>query len=177
MKQASFSRLWILSLLAVLGLLEARQAGAAGEGNPTGTARAMHVDEEIHSGGIYSAATGSMARTVVDLVVPGGVGSYPLVFSRTSTSRYVPGDDGDGGAFGPGGSWRHTYRWGLFLDSSNPNVYGLHYPDGKVVTFCAATEAVAAPPTAHRCRRPIPTCVAPAQGFRTGWIRPASIQT
>jgi hypothetical protein len=129
-------------------------ANASGESNPTGIAKAHHSYEEIHTAGTYCAFTNSSYRSITDLVVPGGVGGYPLVFSRTTTSRFVAGDDGDGGPFGVGANWRHSYRWGLVLSNpgGNPSVYGMHYPDGTVIMFtsmpapAAPTSGSPAPP-------------------------------
>ena len=137
---------WLLIPAALLGFggLSAERARASGENNPVGVARAMNAVGVISSAGSYSAYTGSTSRTVPDLVVPGGVGAYPLAFSRTTTSRYVPGDN-TYGTFGPSGNWRHSYRWGLYLDNpgQTPAVWRVHYPNGVVVKFAYMT--VAAP--------------------------------
>ena len=156
----------VVGIVALVGAtcFVAAQVRANGENSPTGTAKPLSQAELIRSACSYNAYTGSTTRTVTDLVVPGGIGKYPLVFSRSSTSRFVPGDDNDSRTFGPSGCWRHSYRWGLYLDNpgSSPSVWRVHYPDGMVVRF-AVMPAPAAPTSGGAAPAPDPymRCVSP----------------
>src|SRR5438105_44317 len=93
-------------LTAALALLLPRLVCGQGDNNPTGPAGVFSGN--ITTGGSYDPFTGNAMRSVTDLVVAGGVGSYPLAFSRTANSRYQQA--GDFG-FGPAGGWRHSYAW------------------------------------------------------------------
>ncbi len=145
-------------LFPALLCLEGQQIFAAGESSPIGTASPFNVGDVIRSAGAYSALTGTTTRTVPDLVVPGGVGAYPLVFSRTSTSRYMYGDEGNGHSFGQSGTWRHSYKWALYVETdgnSNPTgILRVHYPDGGVIRF--ANMAVSAPTSSSPTPYPDP---------------------
>ncbi len=52
-------------------------------------------------------ATGSVQRTVGDLVAPGGVGGHRLNWTRYAQSRLITGLK----HFGDGHGWRHSYQW------------------------------------------------------------------
>src|SRR5213078_1315385 len=78
----------------------------AGNDNPTGPAGIFNGN--VTTAGSYDPYTGNTSRNITDLVVAGGVGSYPLAFSRTANSRYQQAGDFD---FGQAGGWRHSYAW------------------------------------------------------------------
>lgn len=115
----------------------------AGNDNPTGSSGEFNGD--VTTGCRYDPYTGNAKRSITDLVVAGGVGTYPLQFTRTSNSRYsVEQDDGgDQADLGSAGNWLHSYQWRI--DCKWPNVggkpthYTVSYEDGGVVTFTAST--------------------------------------
>lgn len=93
----------------------------------------------------YDPYTANATRSVTDLVVAGGVGSYPLAFTRTMNSQslnyYVP-SVGNRPAFGAAGTWTHSYQWTIDPASvvgpvgvwASPN-YFVNYPDGRRIMF------------------------------------------
>lgn len=140
--------LGVLFLVFRISLFGTQDLRANGESSPYGVAAPFRPHDVVRSAGSYNALTGSVTRSVTDLVVPGAVGAYPLAFGRSTTSRYVAGED-DGsapvvntGPFGPCGSWRHNYRWGFAKASSTPLVWRVAYPDGGVVLFAKVTNLV-----------------------------------
>lgn len=101
--------------------------GAPGNDNPTGVMG--DYNGSITTGGSYDPYTGNAKRFVTDLTVTGSVGAYPLKWTRILNTR-----DAMSGALGQGGTWRHSYGWGLWV-----RPYGYHYgggtydgPDGSV---------------------------------------------
>jgi hypothetical protein len=67
--------------------LTATQASAqVASDNPTGVAGQFNGN--VTTGCSYDPYTGNATRSITDLVVAGGVGSYPLAFTRTMNSRY-----------------------------------------------------------------------------------------
>lgn len=131
-------------LMAVLTLLLPVCVYAQiGNDNPTGPSGLFNGN--VTSGGSYDPYTGNATRSVTDLVVAGGVGAYPLAFTRTMNSRYTPG----AGTleFGQAGTWRHSYQWSIdpiSFQNSGPNRwyvmptnYSVNYPDGRRVFFNA----------------------------------------
>ena len=127
--------------LFVLLLFSERSRGQAiGNDNPTG--KAGEYNGSITTAGSYDPYTGNAKRFVDDLTVTGGVGSYPLKWTRILNTR------GGGGPFGQGGGWRHSYQWALSLwplapqysltDQCPPpvDVAGtVHYPDGRTMNL------------------------------------------
>src|SRR5215470_492094 len=85
-----------------------------GADNPDGPAGTFEGSGMSTTAGSINTYTANASRSVTDLVVAGGVGSYPLAFSRISNSRYLVGvdDTGNGLAadFGSSGNWLHSYQ-------------------------------------------------------------------
>ena len=140
-------RRWFSLVLALTALfsLVVIHPDANGANTAAGTVVTLMAAESVHTAGSYNAYTGSTYRTVTDLVVPGSVGAYPLVFTRISSSRYDLGEDFDKRAFGPAGCWRHNYNWMVVYDNSLGGLYRVNYPNGKVVHFGTSTQQVASP--------------------------------
>ncbi|HEX8489372.1 MAG TPA: hypothetical protein VF626_00005, partial [Chthoniobacterales bacterium] len=122
-----------LSFLALTSSLHAQ----VGNNNPTGPAGSFNGN--ITTGCSYDLFTGNAMRSITDLVVPGGVGAYPLAFGRTSNSR------GTSGEFGSPGAWRHSYNWELDGGETStsspsflPTVYPISFPDGRVIYFTSS---------------------------------------
>ena len=106
-----------------------------GSDNPTGTSGQFNGN--VTTGCSYDAYTANATRSVTDLVVAGGVGSYPLAFTRTMNSRYTAGV-GNSPAFGAAGTWTFSYQWtidSVTVTSGYPTNYNVNYPDGRRITF------------------------------------------
>jgi hypothetical protein len=95
-------------------LLPSLVRAQVGNDNPTGPSGVFNGN--VTTACSYDPYTGNATRNSTDLVVAGGVGSYPLAFSRTANSRYQQA--GDFG-FGQAGGWRHSYAWDI--DGSEPS--------------------------------------------------------
>jgi RHS repeat-associated protein len=116
-------------------ILVAGNAFAQGNDNPTGTAGVFNG--QITTGCSYDPYTGNAKRSVTDLVVAGGVGTYPLAFTRTANSRY-PVDNIT--HMGEAGNWLHSYQWSIntqYGGSTKPTSYTVNYPDGRIIKFTA----------------------------------------
>jgi len=96
----------------------------------------------VTTGCSYDPLTGNAMRSVTDLVVAGGMGAYPLAFSRTANSRAQSFQDFQ---FGAPGSWQHSYSWSiddsdLVVGINNrPAAYTVNFPDGRVMIFSASS--------------------------------------
>ena len=110
-----------------------------GEDNSTGVGG--FFQGEVTTGCSYNAYTGAAIRRVTDITVAGAVGTYPLQFTRTSTSRY---DSSAGNAvtfeMGKAGNWQHSYTWSIDTNTSPggaipPSQFLVNYPDGSRVSF------------------------------------------
>src|SRR5437870_3374006 len=66
----------------------------AGNNNPTGNSGEFNGD--VLTGCHYDPYTANSTRSITDLFVAGGVGQYPLAFTRTANSRYSVGQDDSG---------------------------------------------------------------------------------
>ena len=99
-------RNFLLTFIILLPICAIR-ADVGGD-NPTGTS-GQH-NGNVTTGGSYDPYTANATRSVTDLVVAGGVGSYPLAFTRTMNSRYTAGG-GNAPAFGAAGTWTFSYQW------------------------------------------------------------------
>src|SRR5947207_12727418 len=114
-----------LVLSCVVGISEV--FALVGSDNPTGPAGDLDRSGTM-TGGNISPYTANASRSVTDLVVSGGVGAYPLAFTRISNSRsYLVNDNsvgatGQNADFGTGGNWLHSYQW--TIDCKWPNVGG-----------------------------------------------------
>jgi RHS repeat-associated protein len=127
---------WISALFASFAGSVFADVGAD---NPTGTSGQFNGN--VTTGGSYDPYTANATRSVTDLVVAGGVGSYPLAFTRTMNSRYTVGV-GNLPMFGAAGSWLHSYQWtidAVTVKKSGsvglPAGYNVNYPDGRRISF------------------------------------------
>ncbi len=110
-----------------------------GGNNPTGTSGQFNGN--ITTGCSYDPYTSNATRSVTDLVVSGGVGAYPLAFTRTMNSRYTAASAGP--AFGQAGTWTFNSDWNVeeavVYNTRNPYAlpsnYTVDYPDGRRVIF------------------------------------------
>src|SRR5712692_2452761 len=121
------------SAAIAVGLFASATFAQVGNNNPTGIAG--EFSGEVTTGCDYTLYTSTARRSVTDLVVAGAVGSYPLAFGRTSTSRYDVGVTTD---MGTAGSWRHSYQWSidtLKTGLSRPSSYTVHRPEGGTLVF------------------------------------------
>jgi RHS repeat-associated protein len=126
------------ALLAILVLLSgSRVCAQVGDNNPGGPAGIFNG--QVTTGGSYDPYTGNLIRSVPDIIVAGGVGTYPLALSRIYNSRL-----GSGSSFGYSG-WRHSYEWAI-ADSSPttdstalPSSYTVNFPDGRQEVFTTQT--------------------------------------
>jgi RHS repeat-associated protein len=129
-----FFRTCALASVLCLFLPRLSQAtGDVGGDNPTGVTG--EYNGSITTAGSYDPYTGNAKRFIDDLTVTGGVGDYPLKWTRILNTR------GGSGKFGNGGGWRHSYQWGLSF-APPPNQCGpelpdatVLYPDGRKMNF------------------------------------------
>lgn len=124
-----------LSGFAIAVLLPNILLGQIGNDNPTGPAGAFNGN--VTTAGSYDPYTGNVVRKITDIVVAGGVGSYPLAFTRTSNSRSQFADNLALG-FAEPGMWRHSYDWKLDYSEDTqpqPTQYSVYFPDGRSVVF------------------------------------------
>ncbi|GAB4165654.1 MAG: hypothetical protein Fur0032_02490 [Terrimicrobiaceae bacterium] len=78
--------------------------------------------------------TGNEFKTIDDLQLWGAIGGYPMVFSRHSNSRVVPGAN----SFGEAHYWRHSFQWDLtklHANSSGQAQVRIVYPTGSTFTY------------------------------------------
>jgi len=140
MKKHSLPFALALSLCFLFpGLAEA----TTGNDNPTGVTGSYNG--EITTGGSYDPYTGNAKRFVTDLTVTGSVGAYPLKWTRVLNTR-----DARPVALGQGGTWRHSYQWGLWVRPPPPYHYhpdpyegpdgAVSYPDGRTMELHAETD-------------------------------------
>jgi RHS repeat-associated protein len=127
--------------LLAFTLAAATLRAQVGNDNPTGPAGQFNGN--ITTGCSYDPLTGNATRSIIDLAIAGGVGDYPLVFTRVANSRLPQA--GDFG-FGDAGGWRHSYAWdidGSEESTSDPNfqptVYPVNFPDGRQIFFTASS--------------------------------------
>jgi RHS repeat-associated protein len=110
--------------------------GQVGNDNPTGPSGGFNGN--VTTACSYDPYTGNARRSVTDLMVTGGVGSYPLAFTRTANSRSQYAVDY---RFGEPGSWHHSYEWTMdginFTQDPNyqPTQYTVYLPDGRYEIF------------------------------------------
>jgi YD repeat-containing protein len=103
---------------------------AVGNDNPLGPTG--EYNGSITTAGSYDPYTGNAKRFVDDLVVTGGLGAYPLKWTRVLNTRNP-------------GAWAHSYKWTLQETPYEyyhyyPELYEgpgavLGYPDGRTLTF------------------------------------------
>jgi RHS repeat-associated protein len=82
------------------------------------------VSTRIATGCGYDAYTGSVRRTVIDLVVPGAIGSHGLNMVRTYSSSI----SGNGG-------WTFSYSWAIEGKPSIGDGVLVSFPDGRQLKF------------------------------------------
>lgn len=127
----------LFAILSALALLTSAADAQVGNDNPTGTSGQFNGNST--TGSSYDPYTANATRSVTDVVVAGGVSSYPLAFTRTMNSRYTPG--AGEWEMGESGSWRHSYQWSVDVATSYgsftalPDYYTVNYPDGRRITF------------------------------------------
>src|SRR5712692_4623726 len=136
------------AVLSVLGLVASHLFAQAGNDNPTGNAGEFEGSGIVTTGCHYNSYTASASRAVTDLIVAGGVGAYPLEFSRTSNSRYSVGlDDAGNGLtadFGSAGNWLHSYQCAIdsktkLSGAGKPTNFIVRYSDAHIVPFTSST--------------------------------------
>src|SRR6476469_3582455 len=118
-----------LGAVLVVGLLAPVDA-QVGNDNPTGPGGIFNG--EVTTADDYDPYTGNARRSVTDLTVAGGVGTYPLAFTRTYNSRNAGTMQS---YFGNAPLWRHSYDWALGSQTSQtpnfvPTAYTVSFPDG-----------------------------------------------
>ena len=131
--------LFFLAVAFLTCPLPGLSAGAeVGNDNPTGVTG--DYNGNITTAGSYDPYTGNGKRFITDLTVTGSLGTYPLKWTRVNNTR-----GGQGGAFGQGGGWRHSYEWGIWIRP--PKEYSYHdnqyegpagivsYPDGRTMVL------------------------------------------
>lgn len=128
-------------LLISAGFVLIVRATFAQVGNDSPNGVAGGFQGEITTGCSYDPYTATARREITDITVSGGVGTYPLSFTRTSTSRYNIGVNAD---FGAAGSWQHSYQWSIDTDKggrgSAPTSYSVNFPDGGKMVFAANSD-------------------------------------
>lgn len=157
-----------LSCTLLCGLLySAAATSVLGQGgdNPTGVSGVFNGNST--TGCSYDPYTANAQRIIPDLTVAGGVGKYPLQWSRIMNSRGPAA-----GVFGTGGGWSHSYQWKISCESDNnlgaPLWYTVSYPDGRVVTFSAGVSTPYLPPLGVRDR--ITPFIYTGTGTGTGYV-------
>ena len=130
---------FLIAFIAIF-LVAASAFAQVGNDNPTGTSGQFNGN--VTTGCSYDPYTANATRSITDLVVAGGVGSYPLAFTRTMNSRYLVASAGVGNtpAFGAAGTWTHSYQWTIDSTSDlnsngRPKAYWVNYPDGRRIGF------------------------------------------
>jgi hypothetical protein len=113
-------------LAALLGWSLKVANAQVGNNNPTGPAGMFNGN--IDTACSYDPFTGNGMRGITDIVVTGGVGSYPLAFTRVSNSRQVTSGHFQ---FGAAGGWSHSYAWSM--GPSIPTT--VQIPPGYEVSF------------------------------------------
>jgi|GEM_PF-598312 len=129
-----------IGVVVAVGLFAGTASAQLGNDNPTGTSGQFNGN--VTTGCSYDPYTGNATRSITDLVIAGGVGSYPLAFTRTMNSRYTAGVPTP---FGPAGNWNHSFGWsidpvtvvksGPGAGIGRPASYTVNYPDGRRIIF------------------------------------------
>jgi hypothetical protein len=126
--------------LIFLPLCSAPLFAQVGNDNRTGVAGVFNGN--VTTGCSYDPYTANAMRSVTDLVVAGGVGTYPLAFSRVANSRSPQYASFQ---FGGAGGWQHSYSWSM-ADSDEgassqfqPGYYLVNFPDGRTIGFVAGS--------------------------------------
>src|SRR5438445_5339026 len=129
-----FYKISFTAIILTIGLSAGTVSAQVGIDNPTGTAGQFNGN--VTTGSSYDPYTANATRSITDLVVAGGVGSYPLAFTRTMNSRHVTGMPAP---FGLAGNWNHSFGWSInpipVSGTGKPAGYTVNYPDGRQVIF------------------------------------------
>jgi hypothetical protein len=126
-----------LAFLLLVWSLFPHLSEGAGNDNPTGVTG--DYNGSITTAGSYDPYTGNSKRFIEDITVPGSVGAYPLKWTRVLNTR-----NGQISApFGQGGTWGHSYQWGLWVRPYRDYNYypegyegidgSVYYPDGRTM--------------------------------------------
>ena len=125
------------NVATTVGFFVSVASAQIGNDNPTGTSG--QYNGNVTTGCSYDPYTANATRSVTDLTIAGGVGSYPLAFTRTVNSRYTPGVRTE---LGTAGNWTHSFQWSIEPVTvtsqgkvGRPASYTVHYPDGRTVNF------------------------------------------
>ncbi len=128
--------IWAIGAVITTLLSVALRAEVGGD-NPTGITGQFNGN--VSTGCSYDPYTANATRSITDLVIAGGVGEYPLAFTRTMNSRRIAGLPNE---FGKAGNWRHSYQWSIDPapvtktgSVGRPTAYNVNYPDGRRVIF------------------------------------------
>ena len=125
--------------VVLVALLASSAIAQVGDNNPTGIAGQFNGN--VTTGCSYDPYTANATRSITDIMIAGGVGAYPLAFTRTMNSRYTPGWTPE---FGAAGSWKHSFQWSIDQvtvakggpgSRTLPSSYSVNYPDGRRVVF------------------------------------------
>jgi RHS repeat-associated protein len=129
--------------ICLSGLRPSISHAQVGNENPTGPAGMFNGN--VTTGCSYDPLTGNAMRSVTDMVIAGGLGTYPLAFTRVANSRSQYAQDFQ---FGAAGFWQHSYSWsidgseGSSTASFQPSYYTVSFPDGRVVTFTQSSSDI-----------------------------------
>jgi RHS repeat-associated protein len=130
-----FRGLLVVLITASCVLLSSFVRADVGANNPNGLCGQFNGN--VTTGCSYDPFTSNAFRSITDISVANGTGSYPLAFTRTMNSRGPTYP-----AFGKAGSWTHNYQWNILpishksnLPNWTPTGCTICYPDGRVVVF------------------------------------------
>ena len=126
---------WLtLAFLLFLFLPRVFGAGPGGD-NPLGPTG--EYNGSITTGGSYDPFTGNAKRFINDLAVTGGIGAYPLKWTRVLNTRNPS-------------PWSYSYDWTLWVKPYEyyhyyPELYEgpgaqVFYPDGRTLSFAIAEQ-------------------------------------
>lgn len=138
------------TLGAAVSFFLLRDAQAAGDNNPTGVAG--DFNGQVTTAGSYDPLTGNASREIVDIVVAGSVGSYPLKWVRRLNTRAVLPANPLGGY----GGWSHSYQWDFQVNHPEPTPEPTVPPGGPpipdaVLTYPDGRTAVLPEPWDENC--------------------------
>src|ERR1700675_3167042 len=124
-----------LSRRFALAVFLVASSAIAQVGNDNPTSPSGQFNGNVTTGCSYDPYTANATRSITDLTVAGGVGAYPLAFTRTANSRTWIGFGS--GIVDPSG-WQHSYAWSIPDTDAygNPEQWGpVSFPDGRAEAF------------------------------------------